>query len=307
MFCLIVFDWYHPEKDEPNRTRLVVGGNRINYPGNCGTPTADLLTVNLLLNSIVSTLNAKFFTMDIKDFYLNTPLKRHEYIRLKLSNIPADIIAHYNLMDIATPEGHVRCKVRQGMYGLPQAGIIPQELLEERLKAEGYRQSLYTPGLWTHNWRPIQFTLVVDNFGVKYAREEHAQHLLESVRKHYKCSCKMEGERYFGLTLKWDYTKREVQIMMPGYVSKGLQRFDHPHPDKPQDQPHPHAPPHYGAKVQFAKPEDASPKLNIADKKIIMQVAGTFLFYACAINGTMLIALSALASKQANPTEHTIQ
>jgi hypothetical protein len=103
---------YRPEKDKPNRTRLVVGGNRINYPGNCGTPTADLLTVKLLLNSIVSTLNEKFFTMDIKDFYLNTPLKRYEYICLKLSDIPADIITHYNLMDIAIPEGHVHCKVR---------------------------------------------------------------------------------------------------------------------------------------------------------------------------------------------------
>ncbi len=177
-----------------------MGGNRINYPGNCGTPTADLLTVKLLLNSIVSTMNAKFFTMVIKDFYLNTPLKRYEYIRLKMSNIPADVIAHYNLMYIATPEDHVHCEVRQGMCGLPQAGIIAQELLEEYLEAEGYGQSLYTPSLWAHEWRPIQFTLVVDNFGVKYVEEEHAQHLLESVRKHYKCSCKMEGEQYCGLT-----------------------------------------------------------------------------------------------------------
>ncbi len=88
------------------------------------------------------------------------------------------------------------------MYGLPQARIIAQELLEERLEAEGYRQSLYTPGLWTQDWHPIQFTLVVDDFGVKYIGEEHAQHLLESVRKHYKCSCEMEGEQYCGLTLK---------------------------------------------------------------------------------------------------------
>jgi hypothetical protein len=88
-----------------------VGGDRINCPSNCVSPTADLLTIKLLLNSIVSTPNAKFFTMDIKDFYLNTPLKRYEYIHLKLLDIPADIIAHYNLMDIATPEGHIHCKV----------------------------------------------------------------------------------------------------------------------------------------------------------------------------------------------------
>jgi hypothetical protein len=94
---------------------------------------------------------------------------------------------------------------------------------------------------------------------------------------------------------------------MPGYVSKGLQRFNHPHPDKPQDQPHPHVPPNYGAKVQFAKPEDPSPKLDKAGKKFVMQVTGTFLFYARAIEGTMLTTLSALALEQSNPTEHTIQ
>ena len=63
-----------PERiDKPNRTRLVAGGNRVHYPGDASTPTADLLTVKLLLNSIISTPNAKFMTMDIKDFYLNTP------------------------------------------------------------------------------------------------------------------------------------------------------------------------------------------------------------------------------------------
>ena len=71
---------YRPEKDDPYRTRLTVGGDRVNYPGDCGTPTVDLLTVKLLLNSVVSTLNAKFMTIDIKDFYLNTPMSRYEYM-----------------------------------------------------------------------------------------------------------------------------------------------------------------------------------------------------------------------------------
>jgi hypothetical protein len=62
-----------PEKiDEPNRTRLVAGSNRVHFPGDAGTPTADLLTIKLLLNSIISTENARFMTMDMKDFYLNT-------------------------------------------------------------------------------------------------------------------------------------------------------------------------------------------------------------------------------------------
>ena len=73
---------YRPEKEDPNRARLVVGGDKINYPGEVGTPTADMLTVKLLLNSVVSTPGAQFFTVDTKNFYLMTPLKRKEYVRL---------------------------------------------------------------------------------------------------------------------------------------------------------------------------------------------------------------------------------
>ena len=90
-----------PEKDDPYCIRLTAGGNRINFPGDCGTPTADLITVKILLNSVISTKTAKFMTIDIKDFYLNTPMKRPEFMRLKLSDIPDNIIMLYKLRDIA--------------------------------------------------------------------------------------------------------------------------------------------------------------------------------------------------------------
>jgi hypothetical protein len=70
---------YQDSKKDKYRTRITMGGNLINYPGNCGTPTADLLTVKLLLNSIISTPNTKFMSIDIKDFYLNTPMACYEY------------------------------------------------------------------------------------------------------------------------------------------------------------------------------------------------------------------------------------
>jgi len=69
-----------PEKDDPYRIRLTVGGNRINFPGDCGTPTADLITVKILLNSVISTKTAKCMTIDIKDFYLNTPMNHLEFM-----------------------------------------------------------------------------------------------------------------------------------------------------------------------------------------------------------------------------------
>jgi hypothetical protein len=71
----IITTLIRPEKiDELNQTRLVAGGDRVHYPGDAGTPTANLLTVKLLINSIISTAGAKFMMMDIKDIYLNTPM-----------------------------------------------------------------------------------------------------------------------------------------------------------------------------------------------------------------------------------------
>ncbi len=82
--------------------------------------------------------------------------------------MPEDVIAYYKLLNIATPDRYVYCEIRQGMYSLPQAGIIAQELLAKRLKEHGYSQSKTTPGLWKHEWRLIWFSLVIDNFRVKY-------------------------------------------------------------------------------------------------------------------------------------------
>ena len=63
---------YRDGKAEPNQTRLTIGGDKINYSEDCGIPTADLPTIKLLLNSVISTPNAKFMTMDIKSLILTS-------------------------------------------------------------------------------------------------------------------------------------------------------------------------------------------------------------------------------------------
>ena len=65
-----------PEKAEKYFTGYVVGGDRINYPGEVATPTAEMLVAKLLFNSVISTPGARFMTMDISNFYLMTPLAR---------------------------------------------------------------------------------------------------------------------------------------------------------------------------------------------------------------------------------------
>ena len=106
-----------------------MGGDKIKIPIYCGTQTSDLFTVKLLLNSVVSTNRAKFFTLDIKNFYLNTPMERLEYMRLKMEDIPENVIEKYELKT-KEEDGQVYVEIRKGMYGLPQAGILAQKLLE---------------------------------------------------------------------------------------------------------------------------------------------------------------------------------
>ena len=75
--------------------------------------------------------------LDITNFHLMTPLKRKEYVKMKLSDFPESVISHYNLGEKATPDGFVYVAIKRGMYGLTQSGILDQALLETRLNAHG--------------------------------------------------------------------------------------------------------------------------------------------------------------------------
>ncbi len=101
-----------------------MGGDRINYPGKVATPTVEMLVAKMLFNSVISMKSARFMTMDISNFYLMTLLHRPEFIHVKLSNIPDEVIEEYKLREKATKNGSVYIKTKQGMYGLPQSGLL---------------------------------------------------------------------------------------------------------------------------------------------------------------------------------------
>eukprot|EP00970_Alexandrium_tamarense_P007123 scaffold1237_cov194-Alexandrium_tamarense.AAC.1 len=103
-----------PQKKEQERTRLTVGGNLIDYPWEVATPTADLTTAKLLFNSVISTPGAIFVVLDCKNFYLQTPMKRPEFMRLKLSLIPEEIIDKYKLKDKVDDRGWIYVRIEQG-------------------------------------------------------------------------------------------------------------------------------------------------------------------------------------------------
>jgi hypothetical protein len=120
-----------PQKEEHHCTRLTVGGNCINYPGNKTTPTTNLTTAELLINSTISMPGAIFLGINLANFYLNTPMPNPKYMRLQLDIIPKKIIVPYNLHELVTPNGWVYIEIRKGMYSLPQAGILANQLLEK--------------------------------------------------------------------------------------------------------------------------------------------------------------------------------
>ena len=147
---------------------------------------------------------------------------------------------------------------------------------------------------------------MVDDFGVKYVGKENADHLISVLQEDYVIDIDWEGTRFIGLTLDWDYEKCKVHLSMPGYITKALIRFAHEAPSKPQHQPHPHAEKIFGARVQYAKALDNSPLLLPEGKTYIQQVLGVLNYYGGAVDSTVLVALSLIASAQATPTELTL-
>jgi hypothetical protein len=116
--------------------RLTVGGDRLDYSGEVATSTADITTFKILINSKLSNEKAEIMMMDIKNYYLGTPLPSYEYMRLPLAIIPDEVIQNYTLTDKAV-DGWVYLEVRKGMYGLKQAGLLANQLMQQRLEPYG--------------------------------------------------------------------------------------------------------------------------------------------------------------------------
>jgi hypothetical protein len=148
-----------------------------------------------------------------------------------------------------------------------------------------------TPALWKHESRKIIFSLVVDDFGIKYERREDAEILTNALQDLYKITIDWQGTKYCGLNLEWNYQARTVTISIPGYIKKMLQKFKHKIPSRKQDAPHRWNIPQYGQKNQYADNGKNLPVLPPKGITRCQQIVGTLLFYAIVVDPTMLVAL----------------
>jgi hypothetical protein len=293
-----------PQKKETHRVQLIMGGDRIDYPGETATKNANLTTSKCLWNSTISTEGDQFMCADVKNFYLNTILNRPEYMKLALSLISQEIIETYRLAEKAK-NSQVYIKINSGMSGLPQAGRLANDLLVKRLAPHGYFPVRHTHGLWKHDTRPVTFTLVVDNFGIKYVGKEHVDHLLQALKQEYEVTEDWTGALYCGITLDWNYKEGTVDLSMPVYVDAALHKFQHKPPTRPEHAPYPARAKQDGAKVHITPEQDTSAALSADGRKRIQRVVGSLLYYGRAVDPTMLTATSAIASQQATATDDT--
>ncbi len=79
-------------------------------------------------------------------------------------------------------------EIWKAIYGLPQAGALANKLLKERLAPKGFFKIPHMTGLWKHVSPPVQFSLLVNGFGVKYVGKEHADHLVNAIKNFYPVS-----------------------------------------------------------------------------------------------------------------------
>jgi hypothetical protein len=145
----------------------------------------------------------------------------------------------------------------------------------------------------------------VDDFGVKYVGCDNAEFLISVLQSLYMITHDWTGSLYCAFTLEWDYESRTVHLSMPGYIEKALQHFQIPMPTRVQHSPHAWIAPTYGQPTQYTEPEDTSEPLPPAGLTRLQEIIGTLLYYARAVDPTMLVALGSLASAQSKGTQAT--
>ena len=158
------------------------------------------------------------------------------------------------------------------MYVLPQSARIAHDAVVKHMEPYVYHPSIKTPVLCTHNSQPINFTLVVDDFGVKYAGKDHTLHLKVTLEDKYKVATYREVKLYIGIALKWDYEKFTFQISLLGYVHAVLHYFQHKKTKQNQNSTYPWTQPIYVKNNQMLLEKVPPQALNENDQKILQKM-----------------------------------
>ena len=298
--------YYNPQLTEKikngilvKRVRGTVGGDKLPYDGPTAAMTADLETMRIVLNAIASE-GACMMTADIENFYLGCPMDRAEYMRIPVKFIPDDIVLKYDMKPYIV-NGYIYVEINKTLYGLKQAGILSQQRLVDLLSKRGYHQAKNTPCLFTHENNGTAFSLVVDDFLVKYKDETTAKHFIDTLEELYTLKVdKSDKQKYIGITINYNRKYKYIDLSMPGYVDKAMKRFQKTD-IRGVDSPIIYVPPIYGPQTQMIKDDTVkSPSLSPAQILRVQEIVGVFLYYSRAVDPMMVVAINKIGSKQAS-------
>ena len=310
--------YYNPQVKEKldsagaktRRTRGTLGGDRCNYSGPTSSPVADISVIKSHQLSVVSDrrnhhTDTKYATIDIKDFYLGSELEDPEYCSIPVRDIPDETMIEFDLQQYVANDT-VLFQVDGTMYGHPVAGRIANADLVAHLALHNYLQDPDIPSFFQHTNNLVSFTLVVDDFGIKYTGKDTLEDLIRVLQLKYTIKIDITGQKYVGLRLAWDYIANTVTLDMPTAIPDALARFLPNGPRKKTKTPGIYVPPNYMSPDMRATVDD-SPPASAADKAFIMEVVGVFLFYARMIDCTMLPITTFISKQQSKPTQKTLE
>jgi hypothetical protein len=126
---------------------MTAGGDKLDYPGDPSAPTVSMLNAKSHINSTISDAKhgAQHLGLDIKNYFLGTPMAYYQYICVPQLVIPEEVWDNSRYHIHITDDGYVYLEVRRGMYGLKEAAIIAFNQLVKKLAPSGYKPMAFTP------------------------------------------------------------------------------------------------------------------------------------------------------------------
>ena len=115
-------------------------------------------------------------------------MEQSKYMWVPVKMLPDEVMEKYQLHNLVV-NGRIFTDITCSMYRLPQYGWIAYDKLIKNLALFGCHPVKRMPVLWKHKKRPINFCLVVDDFGVKYVSHKNTEHLANSIKPDYNVPC----------------------------------------------------------------------------------------------------------------------
>ena len=144
------------------------GVNRLDCPYDVSSMAVSMTNAKLHISSTIydAIKGARYLVLDISNFYLDTNMPYHQYMRIHPSKILQEVTNEYSY-EVAA-DGLVYTKICKRMYGLKEAGVLAFNQPVKALAPHVYKPMSNTTGLWQHSTRRTMFSLCVHDFGVKY-------------------------------------------------------------------------------------------------------------------------------------------